>query len=78
MSDKISGIQMAIINAGGQSALARALSAAGIERIAQRTVSDWAKKGYVPTRCVRAVSEITGIPLGDLLRKTPCRNSKNG
>lgn len=68
---KLSGVQRAIIAAGGQAALARLVSEhSGIE-IDPPHVAWWVKVDYVPTKYILAVSRATGIAVEDLLPETP-------
>ena len=71
VSEKLSGIDRAILFAGGQHALNLLLSAQTDFRITDRAVGKWQDNGYVSTRCVLAVSLITGVPVEDLVRPTP-------
>ena len=65
-----SGIERAVLMHGTQILFAEQLSAELGERVVQSRVSDWISKGYVPRARAQAVSNITGIPLADLIRKT--------
>lgn len=64
------GIERAVQMHGTQSLFAEQLSAKLGEKVAQSRVSTWLANGYVPTERAQAVSDITGIPLADLIRKT--------
>jgi len=56
-----SGIGRAIEKAGGQSALARALG------IKPQAVQQWYGQGFAPLDRAARVSELTGVPVTDLL-----------
>ena len=64
------GIERAVRMHGTQSLFAEQLSAKLGEKVAQSRVSVWLTNGYVPAERAQAVSNITGIPLADLIRKT--------
>lgn len=64
------GIERAVQMHGTQSLFAEQLSAKLGKTVAQSRVSTWLANGYVPTERAQAVSDITGIPLTDLIRKT--------
>jgi len=51
----MTGIEQAIYNAGGQSALARLLSCS------QQNVGFWLKQGYCPAERVIEVEQATGV-----------------
>jgi ATP-dependent protease HslVU (ClpYQ) ATPase subunit len=80
MMTQISGIQRAIDAAGTQTELARRISELAGRKIPQARISEWLDLGYVPRRKVALVSEVTGIPVADLERKTKRtrKGSKNG
>ena len=66
MSDELTGVQRAVLWAGGtQGALARKL------RVDSTTVSGWVRRGYVSSRYVPLVVRTTGIDAKDLMRREP-------
>ena len=76
MTDNLTGIQRAIIAAGGtQAMLADRLLEAG-ERVDQSLISRWLAHGYVPTRRAIIVAQVTQIPIADLLKPRKARNGK--
>ena len=65
-------VEKAIIFSGGerkgtQETLREALSKKGVT-VAQSTISDWKKNGYITPQYAKAVSEITGIPVSELVK----------
>lgn len=75
---EISGIMRAINAVGSQTELARRLSAISDRPIHQSSISRWAENGYAPRKKARLVSQVTDIPITDLLRQTPRKGSKHG
>lgn len=76
VAENLSGIQRAIIAAGGtQAMLAERLVQAG-DRVDQSLISRWLAAGYVPTRRAILVSHVTDIPIADLLKPRKARNGK--
>lgn len=73
MSDELSGIQLAVVKAGSQTALATLLTRAtrGAFICKQPYISNWERLGYVPRKHALLVSELTGIPVERLIRQTP-------
>lgn len=69
-AETLSGIERAIEMHGNQTLFAEQLSAHIGEKVAQSRISTWLSYGYVPAGRAQAVSDITGIPLADLIRKT--------
>ena len=57
----MTGIESAILAAGGQSALAEILG------VSQQNVSVWKRNGYVPTAWVVPVEQATGVPRAELI-----------
>lgn len=76
--DELSGINRAIAAAGSQVALAAALSVRSGDKVLQSTISRWVSRGGVPGWHAADVSEITGVPIADLLKKTPRKKRSNG
>ena len=71
-ASKETGITLAIRIAGGQAALAQKLSAGKHGKqthVSQQSVSEWRRKGYVPTHRAEEVSECVHgrVPPGDLI-----------
>ena len=69
--DLITGIDRAVAFCGTQVELAKRVSDITNTRVAHETVSHWSLIGYVPGRYIPAVARLTGIPVTDLMRKTP-------
>jgi DNA-binding transcriptional regulator YdaS (Cro superfamily) len=67
----LQGIALAIERAGGQTSLAAQIG------VTQSAVSKWFYAGYIPRLHKQAVADLTGIPVGDLERKTK-RKKSNG
>lgn len=76
MSDELTGIMRAVTVLRTQAHLAELLSQLTGDRINQSRVSTWIANGYVPRSRAAAVSQVSGIPVTDLVRKTPRRNSR--
>lgn len=57
-ASKVNPVEMAVNAAGGRKQLAEKL----IPPISRQAVECWLKKGEVPPRRVKEVSELTGIP----------------
>lgn len=67
MSKKLTGIDRAVIAAGGQKELARMLSEASGRTVHFRSVTYWKQQGYVSMPYIRYVSRLTGVPIEDLI-----------
>lgn len=78
MSEKLSGIERALIHAGSNQRLIQLLLRKADLQISERAVSYWRKVGYVPTVYVLAVAKVTGVPIEDLVRKRPRIRRPNG
>lgn len=71
MSEKLSGIERAVIQATGNREFVQLLRDRTDIQITERTLSYWRRVGYVPTAYVTAVSKAFDIPIDDLARLTP-------
>jgi hypothetical protein len=69
LAHELSGIERAVRVVRTQTELARLISEAAGEPISQARVSCWIEVGYVPRRRAGYVSEVTGVPVDDLVRK---------
>lgn len=66
-------VEKAIILSGGdkkgtQETLRDEMMKRGVQ-VAQSTISDWKRNGYITAQYVDVVSDITGIPASDLTRE---------
>ncbi len=57
----ITGIEQAIVAAGGQAALARLLG------VSQQSVCEWKARGYPPYRRITEIANETGVDPKDLI-----------
>jgi hypothetical protein len=72
MERKLTGIERAVVIAGGQSRLANLISKlVPGSRVKQPHVRYWLVKGHVSARSAQTVSFITGVPVADLLKQKP-------
>jgi hypothetical protein len=78
MSEKLSGIERAIVEAGSHRALIEILRERANLQISDRAVSYWKKMGYVPTLYAMAFAQATGIPVEDLVNRKPRTKRPNG
>lgn len=61
MTEKEAALEEAISIAGGQTALARLLTAATGRLYVQPVVANWRKRGQVPADSVAAIEQVTGV-----------------
>lgn len=74
---ELTGIERAVRRVRTQTILAQSISAILGTPVTQARVSAWVSMGYVPAARARAVSEATGIPVEDLLRKSKRKSRKH-
>jgi hypothetical protein len=65
---ELSGIECAVRSAGGQTALAAMLTKKIGRHLHRESVSLWVHRGYVPPEHSHAISELTGIPVAELIK----------
>lgn len=77
MNDVLNPVQLAILYSnrdnskkGTQQTLQKRLTEHGLS-VAQSTISDWVRKGYVTRKYANAVSSISGISLNELTKNSP-------
>ena len=70
MSEISSGLLEALVAAGSQTNLAKAVG------VTQQAVQQWVQRGYVPISKSRLVSMLYGIPSADLVNPAYFKNSK--
>jgi hypothetical protein len=75
MTDELTGIERAVMVAGTQKNLTILMAAVppGSVPVVQSSVSKWLFNGYVSNAYAGLVAKATGIPIEDLIRKTPRR-----
>lgn len=81
LKDVLNPVQVAILYSnrdinkkGTQQTLQKRLIDAGLS-VAQSTISDWVKKGYVTRKYAKAVSEISGVSLQELTQSSPFKKA---
>lgn len=74
---ELTGIERAVRRVRTQTILAQCISEILGTPVGQSRISTWRAMGYVPAARAQAVSEATGIPVEDLLRKSKRKSRKH-